>query len=160
MNIPSWIQNYSRAWNVSYSSASVVTLWTPTNQVVWNAWNRVIFTQANPVQRRSRIEQVSSLADKRAEKLLEEQLSAAQREELAAQGFFTLRTIAPTGEGRIYRIRRGRSRNVEQVDGTGRVIKTLCAHPQAMVPDADTMLAQKLMLEFGEEEFLLIANHS
>ena len=103
-----------------------------------------------------------SAADKRAEKLLQETLSLAQREELALNGFFTLTTIAKSGEERIYRIRRGRSRNVEQVDATGRRIKTLCAHPIAAVPDADTMLAQKLMLETPEmqEEFLRIANHS
>lgn len=108
----------------------------------------------------ARIQIERSAAEKRAERLLQTALSAAQREELAAKGFFTLRTLSKNGEERIYRIRRGRSRNVEQIDAAGNRLKTLCAHPVAAVPDADTMLAQKLMLEDDEESFLRIANHS
>jgi hypothetical protein len=33
-----------------------------------------------------------------------------------------------------------------------------CAHPETDLPDADTMLAQKLMLEADEAGFLAIAN--
>lgn len=41
-----------------------------------------------------------------------------------------------------------------------KVQKTYCAHPNDQCPDADTMLAQKLMLENDETSFLRIANPS
>jgi hypothetical protein len=109
---------------------------------------------------RERAQLQRSLAEKRAEKLLQQSLNDRQREELSSKGFFTLRTVAENREERFYRIRRGRSRNIEQVDASGRHLKTLCAHPAENVPDADTMLVQKLMLEAKEPEFLRIANHS
>jgi hypothetical protein len=99
-------------------------------------------------------------ARERAEELLRECLAPDQAEELSRAGHFHVDTISPNGERRRYRIERGRARNVKQVDAGGRVVKTLCAHPIAQLPDADTMLAQKLMLEASEEEFLRIANHS
>jgi hypothetical protein len=178
------------AWNLQYVTASNVTsggvitttTYTATSSTistqVWTAWNEAIVSDlrnASPEQVRAsqerqqqhqehqaRVQAERSLAEKRAEKLLQEQLTEAQRAELSSNGFFTLRTFAKSGEERIYRIRRGRSRNVEQVDASGRRVKTLCAHPAALVPDADTMLAQKLMLEGpdSQEEFLRIANHS
>jgi hypothetical protein len=97
-------------------------------------------------------------ARERAEKLLRESLAPNQREQLAQKGYFELSTIAPTGERRIYRIRRGRSANIDRVDESGRVLHRLCAHPIELVPDADTMLAQKLWLENCEPEFLAMAN--
>ncbi len=143
---------------------------------IWTNWchairtadpQQVIEAQRQAQQERERqvqaqvVAQVEkSLAEKRAEKLLQEVLTPKQREELAAHRFFTLETLAASGERRIYRIHRGRSRNVEQIDESGRRIKMLCAHPVAPVPDADTMLAQLLMLGSEEEEFLKIANHS
>jgi hypothetical protein len=159
------------------------------NTIIWNSWNdafemalavrptlngleraradraRALQTPQTPEERARYQEQQAKIylernaAEERAEKLLRENLSAKQREELSSQGFFTLQTFTD-GERRIYRIRRGRSRNVEQVTESGQRIKTLCAHPIEMVPDADTMLAQKLMLEAAETDFLRIANHS
>ncbi len=166
------------------NAATTSSLTNTINGEIWGAWNNQIQNlrnaSAEQVRRvqeqqrqarerqdryqadQTRVQLERSKAEKRAEKLLQELLSAEQRAELAAKGFFTLRTIAKSGEERIYRIRRGRSRNVEQVDAQGNRIKTLCAHPIEMVPDADTMLAQKLMLETPDmqEEFLRIANHS
>lgn len=154
---------------------------TTTNQV-WGQWNTRINNLRDATQEevrraqrnqavyereladyqreQARITEARSKANDRAENLLRENLSAAQREELTLKGFFTLKTIQPSGEERVYRIGRGRSRNVQQVDASGRVLKTLCAHPTANVPDADTMLSQKLMLETQETDFLRIANHS
>jgi len=99
-------------------------------------------------------------ARERAELLLQESLSAVEREELAAKGFFHVETVSPNGERRRYRILRGRSGNVKQVDSNGKILKTLCCHPREAVPDADTMLAQKLWLQTREEDFLRIANHT
>jgi hypothetical protein len=105
------------------------------------------------------IEGERALARERAQRILQENLTLAQREELAQKGHFTL-TLYAGDERRLYRIRQGRSRNVHQVDDNGRILKTLCAHPGIDCPDEDTMLAQKLMLESQEQEFLRIANHS
>lgn len=97
----------------------------------------------------------------RARLLLRENLTEAQKAELADKCYFTLQIIdSETGERRNYRIHQGRSRNVEQVDDNGRRIRTLCAHPAIDCPDEDTMLAQKLWLETREKEFLRVANHS
>lgn len=150
----------------------------------WLAWNRtyaatpsitdglVVRTAETPEQAAARerrriadrdrsiqIEGERALARDRAQRILQENLTDAQREELAQNGHFTL-TVHAGEERRLYRIKRGRSRNVQQVDDNGRVLKTLCAHPGIACPDEDTMLAQKLMLETQEREFLRIANHS
>lgn len=167
--------------STTHTTAAISTMNTAMNTAIWTAWNNIyvanisftngtgstaILNRMTPEQiqreqdRRVRVEGERSVAKERAERLLREHLSPRQREELASKGFFTLETVAPTGERRLYRIDRGRSRNVRQVDGNGRVLKTLCAHPAILVPDADTMLAQKLMLETDEQEFLRIANHS
>jgi hypothetical protein len=139
---------------------------------VWGAWNAQL-QNATPEQvaeaqrrhqeqtaRHAQVQVERTAAEKRAEKLLQDHLSPKQREELAANRFFTVASIGKDGQRRTYRIHRGRSRNVQQVDASGRVLKTLCAHPAMLVPDPDTMLAQKLMLESQEEDFLRIANHS
>ena len=147
------------AWNQQFvqtvGTSSIIT-----NTQVWAAWNAILVNtrgierlavpavpaatpeQVAAAQRREQeyranqeiIRVERSLAEKRAEKLLHESLDPKQREELAAKGFFTLETLRPTGERRIYRIRRGRSRNVEQIDANGKRLKTLCAHPIANVP--------------------------
>lgn len=36
----------------------------------------------------------------------------------------------------------------------------LCAHPDIMVPDCDTMVAKLLMLQTDEKQFLATANHT
>jgi hypothetical protein len=92
----------------------------------------------------------------RAEALLVSCLNSAQRAQLAAQGSFEVRARS----GRVYQIRRGRVQNVFELDGRGHAVRRLCAHPQDGVPDADTMLAQKLMIECHEEGFLALANVS
>jgi hypothetical protein len=94
-------------------------------------------------------------AKQRAEALLRSCLTPQQQEELDRLNHFHLLV----GDRR-YRIKRGRSRNIELLDESGRPIKKLCAHPGEYVPDADTMLAQKLMLETDEEAFLKLANHT
>lgn len=160
---------------------------TSANGVIWTIWNQAYTTTATNVisihqgaipqrtpeqvqedlrrNEQYRQQQVVAEAERakareRAAKLLHEGLTPKQREEFAQKGHFTLETIAPTGERRVYRISKGRSHNIARVDDNGKVLKTLCAHPIEAVPDEDTMLAQKLWLETREEEFLRIANHS
>lgn len=95
-------------------------------------------------------------AQHKADILLNEFLTRRQRKSLKELGHFEV--ITP--RGKTYRIRRGRSNNVREINEDGNEIAMLCAHPTEYVPDADTMLAQKLMLETAEEEFLRIANRS
>lgn len=99
-------------------------------------------------------------ANARADALLREVLSPRQNEQLALHGHFDVELLQADRSVRRYRIWRGRTRNVAQIDEGGRVLKRLCAHPIELVPDADTMIAQKLWLETAEAEFLRVANHS
>lgn len=94
-------------------------------------------------------------AQLRAEALLISALTVEQKEEYAKDKSFTL-----WAAGKRYRIKKGRSFNVEELNSDGLKIATLCAHPRDNVPDHDTMLAQKLMLETAPEEFLRLANRS
>jgi hypothetical protein len=107
-----------------------------------------------------RIEGERAKAREKAEKLLRENLSPKQLEELTQHNYFRLETVQPDGSRRFYRINRGRARNVKEITQEGIILRTLCAHPVEEVPDADTMLAQKLWLETMEEEFRQIANFS
>jgi hypothetical protein len=177
-------------WNETYSSSTVITSMpytTPTfsSSEIWGAWNvahssRVINTSAVPGRlpteaerqaqaaererwrvRDAEIKANEAKASERAEKLLQESLNGKQREELAAKGYFELDVISQKGTRR-YRIHRKWSHSIHQVDpSNGQRLKTLCIHPREVVPIADSMLAQKLMLESGmEDELLRIANHS
>lgn len=152
------------AWNKTYT---ITSPWTNAGSV---GARRVQSPEELAAQEQRRIayreEQVRAegeraLARERAQRMLGENLTPEQREELAANGHFTLAVLdRDSGERRLYRIKKGRSQNVQRVDDSGRVLKTLCAHPAIACPDEDTMLAQKLWLQNQEQEFLRIANHS
>ena len=92
-------------------------------------------------------------AERRAEALLRSMLTPAQRKEFKRRDYFHV----VVGDWR-FRITRGRSHNVKEVDSRSRLLRSFCAHPEEMVPDADTMLSQKLCLETCPEEFLKLAN--
>jgi len=171
-------KNWSETFHISGCSDYGCTSTANSANAVWTLWNcsheearahllRIRDRDEAAVRRRAgeneawiRAEGERAAARERAEKLLRENLSPRQREELAAKGHFHLEVLSRDGSRRLYQIRRGRSANVKQVDDSGRVLKTLCCHPVEMVPDEDTMLAQKLFLESREEDFLRIANHS
>lgn len=99
-------------------------------------------------------------ANSRAEDLLREHLTERQKQDLTEKKYFDVCSVNfRAGTRRYYRIHRGRAGNVQELDGPqGRAIKKFCCHPLEHVPDADTMLAQKLMLEMNEELFLKTAN--
>lgn len=92
-------------------------------------------------------------ANEKALALLCGMLTQEQREQLNTMSAFEVET-----ERAKYRIKRGRFGNVEELDADGRIIARYCIHPRQSVPDADTMLAQKLMLETDEAAFLRMAN--
>jgi len=95
------------------------------------------------------------LIQERAEKLLLEGLDVGQRAQLDRENCFEV-----VGNlGHRYRIHRGRTRNVYQLDQDGTVIRALCAAPLD-VPEADAMLAQKLLIEHDELAYAFVARTS
>lgn len=93
-------------------------------------------------------------AEKRAEELLLTLLTEEQKRQFKAESAF----IVHGRSGLRYRIRRGRSGNVDVIERDGRLRHRLCAHPIENVPNCDTMAAQKLMLEFDDLDFSRRAN--
>jgi hypothetical protein len=91
-------------------------------------------------------------AHKRSMKLLVRCLTPAQRAEFARSNAFTVRGQS----GKQYRITYATTGNVEVLGKSGIVTRRLCAGPVG-VPTPAVMLAQKLMLETRESEFLRIA---
>lgn len=86
----------------------------------------------------------------RAETLLKQSLTPIQLLQLKRFGYFF---VKGNQTGRRYRIRHGRSMNIDVMEGRN-ISHRLCAHPRERCPDEDTMLVQKIMLEHCEQEFL------
>jgi hypothetical protein len=91
-------------------------------------------------------------ARERAMNLLLQYLTPAQRAEFERTCAFKVRGRS----GQLYRITYATTANIEVLEQPGMVIRRLCAGPLG-VPIPDVMLAQKLMLEADESEFLRIA---
>jgi len=91
----------------------------------------------------------------RARELLLSHLTDEQRRTFENNGWFVVEGGRTGGR---YRIRQGYAGNVDVLDGD-LVSHKLCAHADPVaVPWPDQMLAQKLMLEIDEDDFLAIAN--
>ena len=106
-------------------------------------------------------------ATERAKRLLTSMLSEEQAHELETKRCFHLSVIdGKSGESKRYRIDQGYQGNVKLLGPDGRPIKSYCIHARATdeegrrLPNEDHMLAQKLLLECNESEFLRIANAS
>lgn len=93
-------------------------------------------------------------AARRGRKLLLSHLSAVQKAEFRRLERFHV----VSRSGRRYRIRLGRARNVDLLRADGSIEAVFCIQPEQDVPDEDTVLAQKLLLECAEDDFLRIAN--
>ena len=91
-------------------------------------------------------------AHERSLELLLQCLTPEQRAEFKRSKAFRVR--GPSGQQ--YRITYGNAGNVEALMPTGAVSRRLCAGPLEL-PVPSIMLAQKLMLETQEAEFLRIA---
>jgi hypothetical protein len=185
----SWTSNSTTATATNYTTTSTVwvswTTSTASTSAVWNCWSSdagsVTYTQtAAPYQEtdeerharerreaEARREQQKvererkakqEAADKKAKELLKEVLDDNQKRELDSKDEFTLTVV---GSKNRYRIRKGDCRNIDKLDATGKVIETLCFHPDKnikSVPHYDTMAIQKLMLENYEDEARKVAN--
>ncbi len=95
-------------------------------------------------------------AEKRAEELLLASLDNTQRASFKKEKKF----VVKGGDGAAFEIAYGRQGNIREFDAKGKPIARFCIHPREEVPDPDTMLAQKLMLETDPATFRKIANRT
>jgi hypothetical protein len=108
-------------------------------------------------RRGGRLPSQHSKPEQKADALLKEWLSPAQRSTLHKYGFFEVRG---SHTGKCYRIRRGRNMNIYEV-GTGQTqVAIWCFGPVGHLPLGDVMLAQMLALETDEQAALAVANRS
>lgn len=120
---------------------------------------RVAFEQHQ--QRVARQQGERQAADRKAEELLAEHLAPEQREQYRTNKSFEVVLKARFGLGsKRYRINHGWSGNVALLDKDGREVERYCIHHRELIPVPDLLLAQKLMLETDEEQFLKIANRT
>lgn len=119
-------------------------------------WRSLGAALRQALRSRTRLEAFGLLPERqaaqRATALLVRCLDEAQRAEFQRTRGFTL--TAPSG--RRYRITFGATANIDMVSDTGEIVCRLCARPLE-VPVPAVMLAQKLMLETQEAEFLRVA---
>lgn len=101
-------------------------------------------------------------AKKRAEALLRASISTEQYQQLLNRGYLEIPSrLYP---GYLYRIPRGQQRvQIYETNQTiaipyARKLAELCIVPCDPVPDADMVLAHKLMIEADEQTYLSIAN--
>jgi hypothetical protein len=94
-------------------------------------------------------------ADHVAESLLRSSLTPAEYRQLATNSY--LDVPSPGHEGRFYRIPRGPGQVLVYEDG--RVLERLCVQPTESLPEADVILAHKLLIEADEATYLQTANH-
>jgi hypothetical protein len=99
-------------------------------------------------------------AEERARKLLMSLLSPEQRAEMEEKKHFHLTVMDPDGASRRYRIDRGFQGNVKLLGPDGKPARSYCIHSDSRLPYEDQMLAQMLLLEANEGEFLRIANQA
>jgi hypothetical protein len=109
-------------------------------------------------EERARIEAESArieAARARAHALLLSHLTPAQRQTFETNKWF----VVEGGRSKTrYRVRsHACAGNIELLDGE-RVTHRLCGHCDHTIPLGDQLLAQKLMLELDEDEFLKLAN--
>lgn len=157
-------------WTSWCDSTSTSTI----NDSVWVYWHEIVSTStidyvpshvrraedAERAEARARInsevqrrQEERKRADNKARALLLSLLNPEQRKEFEQHGHFVVH-----GRQARYRIRQGRSGNVDVIDRRGIVSHRLCVHPAMDVPDCDTMAAQLLMLRAAEDEMVRAAN--
>jgi hypothetical protein len=94
-------------------------------------------------------------SDHAAETLLHASLTPAEYRQLAANAY--LDVPSPGHAGRFYRIPRGPGQVLVYEDG--HVLERLCVQPVENLPEADVILAHKLLIEADEMTYLQTANH-
>ena len=97
----------------------------------------------------------SESAAARGMRLFKANLTPVQLEQYEQHGYFEL---IGGDTGRRYRIRRGTTMNIDEMDESGRLVKKWCFVPTGNLVAGDVYLAQKLALELFETEARVIAN--
>ena len=87
--------------------------------------------------------------------LLKEWLSPEQFAQYEARSYFE---VTGCHSGTRYRISRGTSMNIHELNGAGRPLAGWCFAPQGHLVAGDVMLAQKIALESDERGALAVAN--
>jgi len=133
-------------WTVGLLLGALILL-----TIVWRASRSVVARQHE-----------YSEAKKRAEGLLRASISTEQYQQLLNRGYLEIPSrLYP---GYLYRIPRGQQRvqiyetNQTVTSPYARKLAELCIVPCDPVPDADMVLAHKLMIEADEQSYLSIAN--
>jgi hypothetical protein len=104
---------------------------------------------------RTYLDERRSEAHERGMRLLKDNLTPAQLQQYTRYGYFE---VVGGKSGKRYRIRHGRSMNIDQLDKNGRRVCGWCFFPEGNLVTGDVMLAQKAALELFEAEALKIAN--
>ena len=164
----SWSNTWSDSTSTTQITVPIITTDTNSNattSIVWltTSYENYIIPTTPPTPEqieatRVRLEierEAKDTARARAEALLNRHLSENQRKTLKEHGWVL---VTARSTGNRYRVYRGRSHNVKKLDAHDREVQSLCAHPTMLVPEADCMLSQMLMLELMEDRFLTLAN--
>jgi hypothetical protein len=104
---------------------------------------------------RTYLDERRSEAHERGMRLLKENLTPVQLHQYSRYGYFE---VVGGKTGKRYRIRHGRSMNIDQLDKNGRRVCGWCFFPEGNLVTGDVMLAQKVALELFEADALKIAN--
>ena len=112
------------------------------------------------IKDRSKRNRFKEAANVRARKLLFQMLNEEQRKELDEKNHFHLTVHSRDGSMKVYRVDYGFQGNVKLIGADGEVDRSYCIHSDSRLPYEDQMLAQKLLLEANEPEFLRIANET
>jgi hypothetical protein len=161
-----WNTYTGATWTIWASNATT----TSDTVNVWITWNTTASntyyvgsnyqpppeTNEQRVQRieRQRVQEAERVAaQERAEQLLRDHLTIEQAAQLLKSNNFDVISES----GKRYRVRRGE--RVLALEGE-KATRQYCIHPEGGIPAGDVMLAQKLMLEAAELDFLRIANES
>ncbi len=142
-----------QTWTIGTTNITAVDDWT---QRILDAQQRAIAAAPRPVApdllHAERLPHAE--ANDKAHALLQSVLSEQQWAPLKAAGYFD---VIARGSKRRYRIFRGSHGNVFALGEGGGYAMKYCGQPQNLPPD-DILLAQKLQIEYAEDEFLRLAN--
>ncbi len=104
---------------------------------------------------REKARKEKEMADERAKELLISILDDDQKIEFEKTGAISVKAV-----GKNFKIRKGWTGNVDELDKSGKKIASYCIHPETRVPEYDNMTSQLLMLLFEPKKFLRVANRS
>lgn len=126
--------------------------------LLWWRLSRTAVYEYRPLDRRTwgltRSYRIRPEAERRAEALLRSVLSADEYQHLSRRGYLEVRS--QTFGSRVYLV--PETQGPVTVYEGGRPIMRLCVQCVERVPDADTVVMHKLMIEGSERDYLRVAN--